>query len=810
MGGDGVMTMPANDVNVERPRPCTERVERLREDYFTFRPAICLERALSYTRSFRDTEGQDTGLRRALALKRVCEEKSVTILDDELIVGMPAFQPRGAIICPEISWQWLERELATISSRQQDPYDITEEQKRLLREEIFPYWRGRSMTEYFLANLPSDTKAIAVETGIIDVELKSENGPGEFSPGYGNILLKLGYGGIARQAKQRMAELDAANPDDYDRIRFLESVVVVSDAAKILAHRYADEAERTAAKSSPARSRELTEIADACRWIAAEPPRTLREALQLIWFTQVLLLLEENGPSYSPGRMDQYLLPFYAADLQEGRLTRADAQELLECLWIKTAGMTWILNENASKYFAGYMPFQNVNVGGRTADGRDATNELSYMMVQASMDTRLHQPSLSAFVHDGTPDEFMTHMCKLIRLGTGFPALHSEAATIEMLRRKGIPPEEEMEYCMVGCVEPNIHGKMSQWSDGGHYNFGAAVQFALDDGRNWADDRHLGAPTGDATSFRTFDDFKAAVKEQLRFFIRHIAVANLVAQKGHALFLPKPLSSALVEGCVEAGVDIARGGAKYNAGPAFIGTGVADLVDSLAAVRKLVYDDAAIPMSELIDALRNDFASEGALQQMLINKAPKYGNDVPAVDELATEFTDFVADEVGSYQGLFGCATINGLYPVSSHVPHGKVVAALPSGRRAWTPLADGCSPFHGYDRNGPTASIKSVAAIHHGRHTAGTLLNMKVNPDLVNDDRGLQNLAALIRTYFDLGGYHIQFNVVTGATLRAAQDDPEQFKGLIVRVAGYSAYFADLCREMQDDIISRTEHMSW
>ncbi len=804
------MAMLASEVGTGQSRPSTKRVAKLREQYFTFKPAICLERAVAYTRSFQETEGRATGVRRALALKRVCENKTVTILDDELIIGMPAFQPRGAVICPEIAWQWLDRELDTIATREQDPYEITEDQKRILREEVFPSWRGRSMAEYFLANLPQDTKAIAVETGIIDVELKSENGPGEFSPGYANILMKKGFGGIARAAQEKAETLDAADPDSYDKIRFLESVVIVCEAAKTLADRYAGEAELLAETSTPERSRELREIAEVCRWVGENPPRTFREALQMIWFTQVLLLLEENAPSYSPGRMDQYLYPLYAADVERGRLTPEEALELLECLWIKTAGMTWILNENASKYFAGYIPFQNINVGGRTPTGDDATNELSYMMVQASMNTRLHQPSLSAFIHDGTPDEFLRHICKLIRLGTGFPALHSESATIDMMRRKGIPPAEEMEYCMVGCVEPNIHGKMSQWSDGGHYNFGAAVQFALDNGRNWADGRFLGAPTGDATRFATFEEFKDAVKQQLRHFIRHIAIANLVAQKGHAIFLPKPLSSALVEGCVESATDIMHGGAKYNAGPAFIGTGVADLVDSLAAVRRLVYEEGAVSMADLIAALQSDFAVDEGLRQMLINRAPKYGNDMPEVDELATEFTDFVADEVESYKGLFGCATINGLYPVSSHVPHGKVVAALPSGRHAWTPLADGCSPFHGYDKRGPTASITSVAAIHHSRHTAGTLLNMKLNPELVKDDRGLDNLAALVRTLFDLGGYHIQFNVVTTATLRAAQENPDQYQGLIVRVAGYSAYFADLCREMQDDIIARTEHMSW
>ncbi len=367
-----MMAMVAWETERE-PGPCTDRVARLREHYFTFRPAICVERALAYTRSYRETEGLSTGLRRATALKRVCADKSVTILADELIVGMPAYQPRGAVICPEISWRWLEAELDTIATREQDPYDVTEERKRALREEVFPYWAGRSMEEYYLANLPAGTRRIAVDTGVIDIELKSQNGPGEFSPGYGNILLKKGFGGIAASALARSAQLDAADPDDYDGLRFLESVVVVCEAADVLAQRYAEEAERLAAYAAgggagPAggappisveRAAELREIAAVCRKVGSEPPATFREALQLIWFAQVMLLLEENGPSYSPGRMDHYLEPFYRADLEAGRLTRDEALELLECLWVKMAGMTWILNENATRYFAGYMPFQD-------------------------------------------------------------------------------------------------------------------------------------------------------------------------------------------------------------------------------------------------------------------------------------------------------------------------------------------------------------------------------------------------------------------------------------------------------------------
>jgi len=351
---------------------------------------------------------------------------------------------------------------------------------------------------------------------------------------------------------------------------------------------------------------------------------------------------------------------------------------------------------------------------------------------------------------------------------------------------------------------------LSQWSDGGHYNFGAAVQFALDNGRSWVDGRQLGVPTGEPEALTTFDDFEEAVRAQLRLFMREIAVANLVAQKAHAAYLPKPLSSALMAGCVESATDIIHGGAQYNAGPAFIGTGIADLADSLAAVKKLVYDEKVLSLSELVAILKKDFDGAQSVRQMVINRAPKYGNDQDEVDRFAREYTDYAADLLTTYRGNTGGQIINGLYPVTSHVPHGRVVGALPSGRKAWAPLADGCSPYQGYDVSGPTAGMKSVAKIDHAKHTAGTLLNMKLNPELVSDERGLDNLAALIRSFFELGGFHVQFNVLSSDTLRAAQQDPDSYKGLIVRVAGYSAYFADLGKEIQDDIISRTEHMSW
>jgi len=786
----------------------TPRIERLKEAYFQWRPTICLERALAYTRAYKESEGEPSVLRRAKGFRETCASQSITIYDDELIVGNATRLPRGGVFCPEITWSWLRDELDTISTRNQDPFLLTDEQKEILVEEIFPYWEGRSMHDRCMAQYPEETRKIAIETGIIDVELKSMSGAGEVAPGYGNILLPLGFKGIKKQAQQQLKALDPANPADYDRIHFLRAVIMVCDSMKLFASRYAKEASRLAAnEEDPARKQELEEIADICSRVPFEPPQTFREALQTIWFGQIGLFIEENAPSYSPGRMDQYLYPYYKADLEAGRLTKEEAQELLECLWIKMSEMSWLLNANATQYFTGYMPFQNVNAGGVDRKGNDATNELSYMFLQATMDVQLFQPSLAVRIHNSTPQDFLLKVAELVRLGTGFPAIHFDDTSIKMMLKKGVEIEDARDYCLVGCVEPNVGGKMSQWSDGGHYNFGAAVEFALFDGVSLLTGKQLGLPSGDPRDFESYDEFAAAVKKQISHFIRQDAIANLVVEKAHQDLLPKPFQSCLVEDCVDRGLDVMWGGARYNAGPALILTGVADLSNSLAAVKKLVYEEEALSIDELCEALEANFEGYEDIRQLLINRAPKYGNDDDYVDKIAQEFTDFAAEQAESYTSVRGCQIINGLYPVSSNVPHGLVVGALPSGRKARKPLADGCSPNHGTDTNGPTAAIKSVDKLNHENHTAGTLLNQKLSPAVLEGDNGLNNLVALLRAHNELGGYHVQFNVISNETLRDAQKYPERYRGLLVRVAGYSAYFTELCEDTQNDIIGRTEH---
>jgi formate C-acetyltransferase len=780
------------------------RIARLRRQYFTHKPSVCLERALAYTEVFSETEGEPIVLRRAKGLRRTCETKTILIQDDELIVGNAGRKPRTGVLGPEMSNFWFDKELDTLSDRPQDPYLVDDEQKRLFRERIHPYWRGKTVIEHWLKRVPADTRALGYETGVIDVEIKTESGPGEIAPGYGEILLPRGWGGVRRWAEERLAALDTTDPASDEKRYFLEAVVISCEAMGVLARRHAEAARELAATSPPERAAELERVAAACEWIAEEPPRTFHEALQLIWFAQMSLMLELNAPSYSPNRMDQYLDPYYQAGVASGELTREDAQELLECLWVKLAEQCWILNTNCSQYFAGYTAFQNVTVGGVKADGEDATNDVSYLLLQASMDVRLNQPSLAVRLHRNCPEEFLRKVCELSRLGTGFPAIHNDEVGIKALLRKGVTTEEARDWCLVGCVEPNLPGRLHQWSDYGHYNFGSAVEFALFGGEHLLSGRRLGLRTGDPDEFTTFEQFEAAVMAQLAEQLRHIAIQGHVTEALHRELLPCPLASALMLDCIENGADLLRGGARHKRGPGTLGIGLSDGANSLAAVKRLVYDEQRLTMGQLREALRADFEGREEVRDLCL-AAPKYGNDDDEVDQYVRRFAHLVVTEHDKYATLTGGTMMPSWYPVSSNVPQGMTVAALPSGRKAGRPLADGVSPNQGTDRLGPTAVLRSVGKFQHEDLDGGTLLNVKFEPQVVAGEEGLQRFAAYLRGFLDLPIYHVQFNVVDEETLRCAQAQPDEYRSLLVRVAGYSAFFVELHKDIQDDIISRT-----
>ena len=786
----------------------SNRTDLLKKQYFTHKPAICLECAKSRTEVFKETEGEPIVIRRAKAIKRHCETKTINIQNHEWIVGNAGYGPRTACICPELSNHWLGDELDTVSTRPQDPYLITEAQRRLFAEEIEPYWRGKTISEHWRARVPEKTFAIAYKTGIIDADLKNEGGPGEIAPAYEELLLPKGYGGLKKDAEAALAAADLTVAENVPKSWFWQSVIIVCEAMEVLARRHAAKAAALAGlESDPLRRIELEKIAEVCEWVAVHPPRTFHEALQLIWFSQIALYMEANAPSYSPGRMDQYLYPFYKTDCAQGILDKETAQELLECLWVKLAEQVWYQTENSAKYFAGYTAFQNLCVGGVTPDGRDAVNELSYMILDATANVQLCQPSLSVRINRKNPEQFFRKVAEVTRLGTGFPAIHNDEIGIKMLMKKGVSPAEARNWCIVGCVEPNLPGKLSQWSSSGHYNLASAVEFALTDGVHLKSGKCLGLRTGDPLDFKDYHAFEDAVIAQIKDQIRHFTISSHIIETLHQELLPMPLASTLMLNCIETGKDLMRGGAKYTIGPGTNGIGAADLANSLAAIKKLVFDEKKFSMDEIIQAIKADFKGHELLQQRLIHDAPKWGNDDDAVDEILVRVMDAINEFHHSLHGILGSELMPSYYPVSSNVPHGHTVCALPSGRNAYRPLADGCSPSQGTDRLGPTAVMKSMSKLNSEDADGGLLLNMKFDPVVFEGEVGISRMVGLIRSFMDLGLYHMQFNVVSAETLQKAQEHPDQYQSLLIRVAGYSAYFVELSRDIQNDIINRTQY---
>jgi len=783
-----------------------QRIEKLKQQYETYRPTLNFDLALVKTQVMKETEGQPMVIRRAKAFKRYCETKPITILDHELIVGNTGTAPREAVVTPEVSVNWLSEEIDTVATRPFDPLQVDEESKRIFKEEIAPYWRGKTVLDQWLARIPEDLSDLGYRSGVIDAEIKTQTGPGEFAPGYAEVLLPKGYGGIKADAEAKLNTLNMCVPEDIPKIDFLKGVIITCEAMDTLAKRHAQKAlDMASTETNEVRKQELLDIADVCAWVGSKPPRTFRDALQLIWFTQIGLFLELSAPSYSPGRFDQYMYPYYKADVDAGRVTKEEAQEVLECTWVKMAEQIWYLSENAAKYYAGYTAFQNLCVGGITTTGEDAVNEMSYMVLQASKDVRLCQPSLSVRLNKKNPDEFFQAVADLASIGTGFPAIHNDEIGMQNLLRKGVTEEEARDWCLVGCVEPNLSGRLHQWSAITAYNFGSAVEFAMTNGVHRMSGAKLSIETGDFSAMKSFDEFYQAFKKQTAYLIEVSSIYSNITEIAQKELCPCPLASMLLVGCVENATDIMAGGAKYNIGPGTLGIGVADAANSLAAVEKLVFDENKITKDELQQALDADFEGYERLRQMLINGAPKYGNDDDKVDRFAREIASLVVEEHHKYKTLCGDYFMPSLYPVSSNVPQGEAVGALPSGRKAGVPLADGCSPTHGTEELGPTAVLKSVGKINAAEVDGGMLLNIKFEPYAVRGEEGLARFVSYLRSFLDLGLYHVQFNVLDRETLEDARAHPENYRSLLVRVSGYSAYFVEICRQLQDDIIGRT-----
>ena len=784
----------------------TDRIERIRQNYVNAKPAISYERALIWTESHKRTEGKHVAIRRAQAFYDTCAELTVHIFEGELIVGAVGEFRKCGILTPEFSWMWVDREMDTFDQRPQDPYVMTKEQREFVRERIFPYWKDKSLEEAFLARVPEETKRIGVDTGVIDNDSKWRQAVGEVTPDYQDVLFVKGFGGIAREAQEKIAQLDAAVPEDMDRMIFYQSILLTSQGIIRYANRYADEAQRLAQlEENEERKTELLRIAENCRRVPEYPPRTFYEAMQFVWFTQVGGILSENPLSLNPGRFDQYMYPYYRKDVDEGRLTKEEAQELIEALWLKYSEWVWTISSNTADYFAGYNQFQNLTVGGRTREGLDATNDLTYMALKATEEVKTHQPGLSVRIHADCPQEFLDAVTHLVSKGTGFPAIHNDSVGYQMLLNAGYEPEDARDWNNCGCVVPHYR-KTGEWTAAVNVNFGCALEYALNEGRSRLTGKMMGLAEKPCREFASYEEVEQAFYRQFRNLCRHSIIATLEAQKLHQEMVPRPFLSSCIEACLEQGKDLSQGGAKYNVGPVITGIGLAVTANSLAVIKKLVFEEQAVTMEELDRALAANWEGYEDLRERA-REVPKYGNDDDYVDRIALEIANWYYREIHQYKDVFGSPFNTAFMGISNYIPMGRVLAATPCGRKNAEPSSEGVSPYVGSDTSTPLAAMRSAAKINQEIHSGGTLLNLRLNHELVATKRGQANLGAMIQAFFALGAFHVQFNTLSSKVLREAQEHPENYKDLLVRVAGYSTQFVNLSRSMQDAIIARTEH---
>lgn len=829
--------------------PKSARITRLVDHLYEKMPVIESARAKLITESYQATEGQPMITRRAEAFAHILRHIPIIIRDEELIVGSSTIAPRGCQTYPEFSYQWLEDELDTVETRSADPFYIAEETKQELRE-VHKYWKGKTTSE--LATSYMAPEAIkAIEHNIFTPGNYFYNGVGHVTVKYEEVLA-IGYEGIMAKAQ---AELDRCQVGDGDyarRSHFLNAVILSCQAVMEYAQRYAALAEKMAAEcSDPVRRNELEVIALNCSRVPAKGAGSFYEACQSFWFVQQLIQLESSGHSISPGRFDQYMYPYYKKDLENGNITREFAQELMDCIWVKLNDLNKCRDAASAEGFAGYSLFQNLIAGGQNKDGEDVTNDLSIMCIQASMHVHLPQPSLSVRVWNGSPHEFLIKAAELTRTGIGLPAYYNDEVIIPALQNRGLSLEDAREYNIIGCVEPQKAGKTDGWHDAAFFNMCRPLELVFSNGMDKGE--QVGIATGDVTEMTTFEEFYDAYKKQMDYFISLLVNADNAIDVAHAERCPLPFLSCMVDDCIKRGISVQEGGAVYNfTGPQ--GFGIANMADSLYAVRQLVYRDKKVSMEEYKEALLWNYGKgidsetaadmtasilkemerqgraidESAVKSVLetvmtmklsedqkarfeeihhmIDEVPKFGNDIPEVDYFARDVAYTYTRPLQNYKNPRGGQFQAGLYPVSANVPLGGQTGATPDGRYAHTPVADGVSPSAGKDVNGPTAAANSVARLDHFIVSNGTLFNQKFHPSALAGREGLEKFTALIRSYFDQKGMHMQFNVVDRDTLLDAQKNPEKYKHLVVRVAGYSALFTTLSRSLQDDIIRRTE----
>lgn len=774
----------------------SQRIQILKDKMLSAPRYASIEQARIITRVYQENEHLSIPKKRALSLKAAMEELEIGFEKEELIVGNRTKGVRYGVVFPESGCSWVNNEFETLPTRPQDQFHVREEDIQEFREKIYPYWKGKSMEDVIKHHGGQEIQSIAK---VVKINQK-DHAQGHICPDSA-LWLKMGPLGLMNQAQEKLKTCEESQKEFY------ECVVLVMQGACTFMKRYHDMIMENIDEFEEPYQQSLRTVANNCLNLTKRPPETFHEAVQSLWFLFVLLHMESNASSFSPGRMDQYLYPYYQKDIESGKISMEDALDILECLWLKFNQIVYLRNQNSAKYFAGFPIGFNIAIGGEDENGNDTYNELSLLCLQCQYDLGLPQPNLSVRLNRNSSHELMQKAIEVVSKGSGMPQFFNDEAIVHALMELGIEKKDALNYAIVGCVELTTHGNNLGWSDAAMFNLNKALELTLNHGKCLLTHEQIGLDLGGLDTYQTFEDLEKAFQQQIDYFIDKMMQCEVIVEKAHQDCLPTAFLSSVIDDCLENGLDVTKGGAKYNlSGIQMIQ--IANLADSLAAMKQLVYDDQVIDAKELLAALQSDFKGYEIIQTMLLNKVPKYGNDVEWVDRLGAKWAEYFRSRMKDYTNYRGGPYHTGMYTVSAHVPMGENVGASPDGRNALTPLADGgMSPVYGRDLKGPTAVLKSVSRLNNSLTTNGGLLNMKFLPEFFETKNGMNKFENFLRAFVDLKVPHIQFNVVRREDLEDAQIRPQLHKSLTIRVAGYTAYFVELAHKLQDEIIERTTY---
>lgn len=775
----------------------TPRITLLKEKMLNEPRYVSIEQARIITRIYQENESLSIPKKRALSLKAALEELEIGVEKEELIVGNRTKGVRYGVVFPESGCSWVNKEFETLPTRPQDKFRIKKEDVKEFKEIIYPYWQDHSLEDVIKENYGEEINAIAK---VVKINQK-DHAQGHICPDT-KTWLELGPKGLMTKAYEKLKNCDENQKEFY------ECTIIVLEGVCHFMMRYHDYILTMLESLEDDNKKSLQRVADICANLASRPAQSFHEAVQSLWFLFVVLHMESNASSFSPGRMDQYLYPYYQKDIEKGIISKQEALEILECLWLKFNQIVYLRNQHSAKYFAGFPIGFNIAIGGIDENGCDIYNELSLLLLKAQYHLGLPQPNLSVRLNKNSSHELIQEAIKVVAKGSGMPQFFNDEAIVNsMIKDLGIEEKDARNYAIVGCVELTTHGNNLGWSDAAMFNLNKALELTMNHGKCLLTNEPIGLDLGSIETYESFEDLENAFQKQIDYFIEKMMKAEIVVEKAHQDCLPTAFLSTVIDSCLEKGVDVTRGGAKYNlSGIQMIQ--IANLADSLAAIKVLVYDEKMITRHELLEALQADFKGYEIIQMMLLNKVPKYGNDVKWVDELGAKWAGYFRERMKDYTNYRGGLYHTGMYTVSAHVPMGENVGASPDGRNALTPLADGgMSPVYGRDMAGPTAVLKSVSRMKDSYTTNGGLLNMKFLPEFFKTETGMMKFENFLRAFVDLKIPHIQFNVVRREDLLDAKLHPEQHRSLTIRVAGYTAYFVELAGKLQDEIIERTAY---